>query len=300
MTNNRKNLIWTPEAEESLKRVPFFVRQKAKKSIEQYVLDKLKLNDASDSYSNRNGAVITIEDVKAAKEKFLSNMSKDIKGYQADRCFGASGCSNSANGCGSFLEKAENILKQEDILSFLKQNVKGDLKYHHEFRLSCTDCPNCCSQPQIKDFGVIGAVKPKISDEPCTQCNSCVNACPDNCITFPDNQIDADNISRLDNRHSKTESDKPTIDFSSCMMCNKCIETCPTGTICEDKRGFKVLLAGRLGRHPRLAIEINKILSEDEAIKILKNSIKFYKKHSKQGERFAKIFNESDIKEVVE
>ncbi|MBF0379092.1 MAG: 4Fe-4S binding protein [Desulfamplus sp.] len=280
---------WTEEAESALKKVPFFVRKKAKNKIEQYVLDRLKIGKASRIPDGVDGAVVTIEDVKAAKEQFLSNMAKDIRGFQADRCFAASGCPNVANSSGSFLERAEKLLEQEDILSFLKQHVEGDLKYHHEFRLSCADCPNCCSQPQIKDFGVIGAVLPAISDEPCSQCQACVKACPDRCITMPDNSTSTD-------AHCKI----PTIDFSSCMMCGKCIEACPTGTICESKRGFRVQLAGRLGRHPRLAFEIDRILSEDEAIEVLRNVLKFYKTNSQKGERFAKIFHESDMLEIIQ
>ena len=287
-TNAGDKLHWTTEAESALKKVPFFVRKKAKNRIEKYVLDKLKIRRSSIGSEVVDGAVVTIEDVKAAKEKFLSNMSKDIRGFQADRCFGASGCPNVANASGSFLEKAEKLLEQENILSFLKQHVKGDIKYHHEFRLSCADCPNCCSQPQIKDFGVIGAVFPVISDEPCSQCQACVNACPDHCITMSDNSISTDSRCKI-----------PTIDFSSCLMCGKCIEACPTGTICEGKRGFRVQLAGHLGRHPRLGLEIDGLLSESEATDALRNVLQFYKKNSRKGERFAKIFNEPDMLEII-
>lgn len=268
--NSRDKFMWTSEAEASLKKVPFFVRKKAKKSIEQYVLNKGRCD-------------VTLEDVQATKNQFFSNMSKEIRGYEAERCFGSSGCPNSANSCESVLEKAEKILEEADILSFLKQHVKDELKYHHEFRLSCADCPNCCSQPQIKDFGVIGVVKPAISAEACSMCQACVNECPDGCITLDSNY----------------ETPAPVIDFSSCMMCGKCIEVCPTGTICESERGFRLQLAGRLGRHPRLALEVGTLFSEEEVIMVLKNVIKFYKDNSKEGSRFAKIFDEDDIPVVI-
>ena len=34
-----------------------------------------------------------------------------------------------------------------------------DLKFHHEFRVTVADCPNSCSQPQIKDIGINVPVK---------------------------------------------------------------------------------------------------------------------------------------------
>ncbi|MBF0411214.1 MAG: 4Fe-4S dicluster domain-containing protein [Desulfamplus sp.] len=299
-----KRFSWTSEAEASLKKVPFFVRKRAKKSVEQYVIDKVKNKDNLEVVSEKRvnfirSYVVTIDDVKAAKDRFISNMSKNIRGYQADRCFGASGCPNSANSCESVLERSEKLLEQADILSFLKHSVKEDLKYHHEFRLSCSDCPNCCSQPQIKDFGIIGAVLPAISDEPCSQCQACVNACPDSCISIPDNCVTINKYDELTLIGEKSVEEKPVIDFSSCLMCGKCIKVCPTGTICEERRGFRVQLGGRLGRHPRLAIEIDRLLSEDEAIEVLKNVIAFYKKNSKNGERFAKIFNKSNLSNII-
>lgn len=297
-------LLWTKEAESSLKKVPFFVRKKAKNNIEQYVLDKLKIKNIAGVENGHRAdiicsAVVTVDDVKAAKEKFISNMSKDIRGYQADRCFGASGCPNTANSCKSLLDRAEQLLEKSDILSFLKQHVKGDLKYHHEFRLSCADCPNCCSQPQIKDLGVIGAVLPAISDEPCSMCHACVNACPDSCISIQDNCVTIDKYDERTLIEEKSVEEKPTIDFSSCLMCGKCIQACPTGTICEERRGFRVQLGGCLGRHPRLALEIDRLLSEDEAIEVLGNVLQFYKQKSREGERFAKIFHESDMLEIM-
>ncbi|GAB6146738.1 4Fe-4S binding protein [Desulfocicer niacini] len=256
---------WSPEAEAAVKKVPFFVRKKVRQKIEQYVLD-------------REGSCVNIGDVNAAKKKFISSMSNDIKGYQLDRCFGSSGCPHAAVSCESVMEKAEAIFKDADLLDFLKKEVKGDLKYHHEFRMSCADCPNACSQPQIKDVGILGARRPCLGEDPCSMCRACVDACPDNCISLDD------------------DGEGPLIDLEACMMCGKCIDACPTGTIEEGQRGFRVQLGGRLGRHPRLAMEAPGIHSEAEVLEILKNALAFYKAHSRKGTRFSKLlgFEEMD------
>ena len=256
---------WTLEAEAAVKKVPFFVRKKVRSRIE---------NEAAKAGKK----TVSLADVKATQARFLSNMSSEIKGYQLDTCFGASGCPNRANSGDKLLERIERLLKEEDLLGFLKQQVKGELKFHHEFRITIADCPNACSQPQIKDIGIIGARLPVLTDETCTLCEACVDECRENAITL------------------QKEKSRPDIYYDLCLTCGKCIEACPTGTIVADKQGFKVQLGGKLGRHPQLARELPDIYTEDEVLGIVKDCIAFYKANSKQGQRFAEVFTPADFK----
>ena len=139
---------WTSDAEAAIKNVPFFVRKKVRSRIE---------NDTAAAGKK----MVSLSDVKAAQARFMSKMSSDIKGYQIDTCFGSSGCPNPANNCGVLVKKIELLLEDANLLKFLKERVEGDLKYHNEFRVTLAECPNACSQPQIKDVGIIGAVIPK-------------------------------------------------------------------------------------------------------------------------------------------
>jgi len=259
---------WTSEAEAAVKKVPFFVRKKVRSRIE---------NEAAKAGKK----AVSLADVKATQARFLSNMSSEIKGYQLDTCFGASGCPNRANSGDKLLERIERLLKEEDLLGFLKQRVKDELKFHHEFRITMADCPNACSQPQIKDIGIIGASRPLLTDETCTLCEACVDECRENAITL------------------QKEKSRPDINYNLCLVCGKCIEACPTGTIVADKKGFRVQLGGKLGRHPQLAKELPDIYSEDEVICIIKSCITFYKENSKHGKRFAEIFKTSDFKNFI-
>ncbi|MBW2252221.1 MAG: 4Fe-4S binding protein, partial [Deltaproteobacteria bacterium] len=188
---------WTSEAEAAVKKVPFFVRKKVRSRIE---------NEAAKAGKK----VVSLADVKATQARFLSNMSSEIKGYQLDTCFGASGCPNRANSGDKLLERIERLLKEEDLLAFLKQQVKGELKFHHEFRITMADCPNACSQPQIKDIGIIGASLPVLTDETCTLCEACVDECRENAISL------------------QKEKSRPDINYDLCLACGKCIEVCPT------------------------------------------------------------------------
>jgi dissimilatory sulfite reductase (desulfoviridin) alpha/beta subunit len=255
---------WTADAEAELKKVPFFVRKKVRSRIENETAATGK-------------KIVSLSDVKAAQARFMSKMSSDIKGYQIDTCFGSSGCPNPANSCDVLVKKIETLLKNADLLTFLKERVKGDLKYHHEFRVTLAECPNACSQPQIKDVGIIGAIIPEATDEECTRCDACVEACIETCITLD------------------SEKNIPEIDHDRCLKCGKCIHVCPSGTITAKHKGFRVQLGGKLGRHPKLAVELEGIYSEDEVLSIVKNCIAYYKKHSKHGERFAEIFDPKDF-----
>jgi anaerobic sulfite reductase subunit C len=256
---------WTTDAEAEIKRVPFFIRKKVRSRIESNVAAAGK-------------KIVSLADVKAAQTRFMSKMSEDIKGYQIDTCFGPGGCPNPANTCDALVKKIDSILENADLLNFLKKQVKGDLKYHHEFRVTLAECPNACSQPQIKDVGIIGAVIPEVTNETCTGCGACVEACIEKSITLD------------------TRKNIPVIDHERCLKCGKCIQACPSETIAAKQKGFRIQLGGKLGRHPRLAVELEGIFSENEVIRLVKNCIDYYKKHSAHGERFAEIFDPDDFK----
>lgn len=250
---------WTSEAEAAIKKVPFFVRKKVRQRVE---------SEATAAGKGRVG----LADVKATQKRYLSRMSAEIKGYQLDTCFGPSGCPNRAIEAEALVEKLEQVLQAADLHAFLKSQVTEDLKFHHEFRVTVAECPNACSQPQIKDIGIIGAVRPVVTDEGCTRCRQCVDICPDRAVVLEDHD------------------DRPRIDTTACMLCGKCVSACPTGTIAQDRRAYRVLLGGKLGRHPRLAVELPGLFDTDDVVKIVERCLVFYKANSRGGRRFADIF----------
>ncbi len=255
---------WMPEAEEALRKVPFFVRKRVRVRVEKEAKEAAK-------------TVVSLADVKATQGRYLASMSSEIKGYQIETCFGPSGCPNRAIISDHLLARIEADVKKEDLLGFLKKTVQGELKFHHEFRITLADCPNACSQPQIKDIGIIGACAPIVTSEPCTMCEACIETCREDAI-------------RMD-----TAKEVPLIDNELCLKCGKCIPACPTGTLVEGQKGFRVQLGGKLGRHPQLARELPGIYDENTVIKIVKDCLRFYKNNSKHGERFGQILTAADF-----
>jgi len=252
---------WSPEAEDAVKKVPFFVRKRVRARVEK---------EASEAGKE----LVSLVDVRATKARYLKNMSSEIKGFQLDTCFGPNGCPNRTEKCDHLMEELESLLTKADLLGVLKQRVKGDLKFHHEFRVAVAECPNACSQPQIKDIGIIGACIPNRTDAPCNRCEACIDACGEDAV------------------HLDDERPVPDIDYEKCVGCGKCIAHCPTGTLGEGDRGFRVQLAGKLGRHPRLARELPGVFSTKDVTAIVRDCLDFYKKNSLHGERFSKIFTD--------
>jgi len=259
---------WTKSADESIQKVPFFVRKRVRARIEKEAKSAGK-------------KVVSLADVKATQARYLSGMASEIKGYQIDTCFGPSGCPNRAVVCDQLLQKIESLVKGKDLLGFLNKRVEGDLKFHHEFRITLADCPNACSQPQIKDIGIIGACAPQLTDEPCTMCEACVEACKENAITLI------------------TAKECPQIEFTRCLYCGKCMKVCPTGTISQGAKGYRVQLGGKLGRHPQLAKELPGIYGEHQVLQIVKDCLHFYTQNSKHGERFGQILTSADFEKIA-
>jgi anaerobic sulfite reductase subunit C len=257
---------WTKEAEEAVSRVPFFVRKRVKKKVEE---EAERCGDL----------VVTMDHVNTSQKRFLNNMDQEVKGYQVETCFGPSGCPNQAIDCEGIVQKIEQEILKRDLRAFLKERVTGPLKMHHEFRVSLSCCPNACSRPQIVDFGIIGAKHPKVTEEACTQCRACLEVCKEEAI------------------HLEEGDEGPTLDLEKCLCCGQCITACPSRTLQEDSQGFRILVGGKLGRHPQLGKDLGKIHSKEKMLKVLNHYLDLYKAHCLKGERLGEILNRLEGRE---
>jgi dissimilatory sulfite reductase (desulfoviridin) alpha/beta subunit len=256
---------WSGEAKDALARVPFFVRKRVKKRVEE---------EAARSGANE----VTIEHVRTCQRRFLKRMEDEVKGFQVETCFGPGGCPNRAINTDGLPQNLEEKLSKRNFKAFLKKRVEGPLKMHHEFRISISDCPNACSRPQIVDVGLIGARRPEVSDETCSQCGACQEVCRENAISLQDGI--------------------PFVDNSKCLFCGQCIGVCPTGTLLEVARGYRILVGGKLGRHPRLATELSGIYEMEDALKVVDRCLDHYYRHCLKGERFGEILEQTGINEI--
>jgi dissimilatory sulfite reductase (desulfoviridin) alpha/beta subunit len=262
------NMQWTEDAEEAIKKVPFFVRKRVRARVE--------------AEAQQSGlTVVTLSEVKATQQRYLSGMASEIKGYQLDTCFGPSGCPNRIDTGNDLLPRLETLLKEADLLALLHERVGADLKFHHELRITISDCPNACSQPQIKDIGIIGACRPHITDTECSGCEACAQTCHEGAVVVDPN------------------GPRPVLDWARCCACGQCIKVCPTGTLIYKAKGYRIQLGGKLGRHPRLARELPGIYSADTIIEMVKVCLDIYKQRSHNGGRLGVILNDNDFEKLA-
>jgi anaerobic sulfite reductase subunit C len=260
---------WTPDAEEKISRVPFFVRKRVRKKVEEEAA--------------RHGASqVRLEHLLAAQQRYLNNMEDEVRGYQVEHCFGENGCPNRAVVDEGMAGRVEALLSSRDLRSFLKTRVDGPLKLHHELRVSISDCPNGCSRPQIVDLGLIGATLPQVTPTPCTQCEACVETCREGAIELPPG------------------GDFPGIDLERCVACGQCIQACPSGTLQESRRGYRILVGGKLGRHPQLGTDLGRVYTPDETLEMVERCIEHYLKHNRKGERFGEILNRTGLAGLID
>ncbi len=250
---------WSEAAEQGISRVPFFVRKRVRKRVEEEAV-------------RRGDRMVDVEHVEACRQRMMQPTEGEIQGYRVETCFGFNGCSNLAFADPNLLAGVERQLTAQDLVGFLKSSIRGPLKWHHEFRVSISACPNACSQPQIADFGMIGARLPRVGTAPCNSCGACVAICREGAISLADEP-----------------GLPPLIDCQRCLACGQCLDVCPTGVLEEAGKGFRVLLGGKLGRHPQLGKELPGTFAPPEILLILGESLDLYFKHSTNGERFGAV-----------
>ncbi|MBC6929302.1 MAG: 4Fe-4S dicluster domain-containing protein [Candidatus Jettenia sp.] len=146
--------------------------------------------------------------------------------------------------------KLQNRLEKSHFTEKLIDKVDGQILPHHTMKLAVSGCPNSCSMPQIKDFGV-HAIEPVSVDthSKCIECMKCVETCRENAVTVTNNQV--------------------TIDKEKCVHCGLCAKVCPTGSIKAEEKEYRVMIGGKVGRHPKFAIDLLPQADEPTTLKAL-------------------------------
>ncbi len=163
------------------------------------------------------------------------------------------------------LNQLSATLDQMDLARQLGQRFQP-LLYHHIPKIALAGCPNGCSQPRIKDFGIIGYVKPQINPELCNSCGDCVRVCQE---------------------HSVMLDPVPTFQNNTCMLCGDCLRACSAGALQPAETGWQLFLGGRVGRHPRFARLVATVNRDEDVTKWVVGIMQSYIQTALKQERLS-------------
>ena len=180
---------------------------------------------------------------------------------------GLSNCPNVLLDTAPWQAAIEDWLERDQVSERLRARVAdGQVLFHHKLKIALSGCPNGCSRPQIADLALVGSARPLFDSEACIGCGQCVAACPDQAIAL-------DGIAIWE--------------AEACLGCRTCSQACPEGAISLGPPQARVLLGGKLGRHPHLAVEAALVEQPQRAVEIFKQVVDDYLDHAPPGERFA-------------
>ena len=263
---------WENTAEEELMTVPSYVRPMVREKVEEYV-------------DSKGENVVTLADIKDARERFQAVMSGKSESELRDMmpkenqpgvemvvietCHNElSDCPNPLIRTSEWKDAIEQWARENDISEKLRRLVKDNkVRYHNRLRISISGCPNSCSRPQIADIGLVGFICPEFVPTDCTSCGSCADVCPDCAIRF--------------------DGDTPWFDFKKCQGCKACSKICPAGCIYQSEPSVRIIVGGKLGRHPHLAEQIGEADNPQEAVEFIDRIVADYLENAEPGERFA-------------
>ncbi len=142
---------------------------------------------------------------------------------------------------------------------------------HDRMRVSVSACPNGCTAPESKVFGVAGVAKPMLTDTACSECLTCVDTCRRRAILM--------------------RNGRPEIDFSRCDWCGQCVKACPDGVLAYENSGYRIFVGGHIGRFPQYAQVLFKMADKETLFRALEASIELIKEESLGEESLTSIIN---------
>ncbi|NJB67603.1 dissimilatory sulfite reductase (desulfoviridin) alpha/beta subunit [Desulfobaculum xiamenense] len=187
-------------------------------------------------------------------------------GLRITVCRGAEHCPHCAVQAPHLADALREALDPAHIAARLAERLGETPKPHHTLRIAISHCPNGCSQPQIVDLGLIGAAVPALDADACSGCGACVETCRENALVIHDGRVTA-------------------IDRERCLSCGECATACPSDALTIERTGLRVLVGGKLGRHPRLGEQLPGIFDVQTIPRVATALIDTYLAHMARGER---------------
>lgn len=187
-------------------------------------------------------------------------------------CRGAEGCPRAVVDVAAAAAALTATLEGVDVAGVVRRKVgAGRMLEHHRFKVTLSGCPNACSQPQIADVGLVGQEHPLLDEADCIGCGLCVEACAEAVFSLADGHL--------------------SMDESRCVGCGACMRVCPTAALTPAATGWRVLVGGRLGRHPRLGAEVSACADLDDALTVTTTVVELWEREGRADERVGVVLD---------
>lgn len=279
-------LNWEPAAKAKLERIPIFVRRFAQQRVEELARARGLTVVTSDLVDEAKKSFLGKKETTGPDQALISRLQEEVAkrghfettAFSIDACGSAFGCPRTVIDGQQIYRLFQEELQNADLEKILQEKVRGPILTHHKFRVAVAGCPNACSEPQIKDFAVIGRLRPAPQPDLCTACGTCLKACTERALSLQGTKI--------------------AWDCQRCVGCGDCTVACPKGAL-PGKVSYQILIGGRLGRHPRLAIQLAEVESLEEIRSLLRRSLHLIKTEGEHGARIAAIIDRLGEQEVI-
>lgn len=179
-----------------------------------------------------------------------------------------SGCRFALPLPGAFAAGLEALAARAPVPAFFA-SLDRPPRHHERLRLSLCACANGCARPQVADLGLLAAREIAVRTDRCTGCGACVAACPDGAFALREGVA--------------------ALDAACCLGCGRCLAVCPAEALTAGPVAFRVTLGGRLGRRPRLGLELPVRFSPQATLAMVERCLRAHAALSRPGGRLADI-----------
>ncbi len=201
-------------------------------------------------------------------------ISKNPENFRIKTCSGFNRCKNTLADSAADAAAFKGLHKELSSISSNEKPLPGR-PHSRLFSVSVSLCPNGCTRPQIADIGVFAVTYPLFVYNRCNACGKCITACREGAL-----------IAANEGKPEKTDA---------CIGCGDCFRVCSKGAIESDEGGFKLLLGGKLGRHPHLGEDTGRLYRSSEAITLIIKIYTFWLKNRNPGERLRELMNRREL-----
>lgn len=196
------------------------------------------------------------------------SVSQEAHPWQIENCLALEGgCPNALTELKDLTEQLDAAVRDSGWAERTKAGPTGRThRPHNRLRIALAACPNACTQPQVRDIGLIASVRPDRISPSCTGCGQCAMACREKAITM--------------------ENGLPKLDDTRCLGCGQCGNACPHKAMEMGELRFRILVGGQLGRHPAWAVELPAMVERKQVVPVLTQLLRTAKDEAGEDETF--------------